>query len=109
MRFLNVLNALLNSRKAVAALTFLIVGGTILLGYHNVTPETVMSYLVAAGLVIGVLINAIKDEDVAAKHAASVIQAAQMTAAATASQAVQPTVGINTQTVDVSVQEPKLP
>jgi hypothetical protein len=78
MRFLRVLNTLLNSRKAVIAAAFLIVGGLILLGYSDVTPELVISYLLAVGYLLGEVIKAIRDEDVATKTAQGVVAAAQV-------------------------------
>lgn len=81
MRILEVVVALLNSRKAAVAFTTMIVALLAVFGLKDFPPEVIMVVIASLATIGGVLINAIKAEDVAKHTAAGVVAAATATAA----------------------------
>ena len=81
MRWLRITVALLESRKAQAAIATAIVTILAAFGLRDFPSEVIIIVVGSIATLGGILINAIKAEDVAAKNAAGMVAAAQVTAA----------------------------
>jgi hypothetical protein len=84
MRWLTITVALLNSRKVQAAIATIVVAILAVFGLKDFPSEVIIAVVGAIATIGGVLINAIKAEDVASKHAAGLVEAANVTAVSSA-------------------------
>ena len=78
MRWLKITVAVLESRKTQVAIGTIVATIAAVFGFRDLDPELVAVIVLAIAGIGGVLINAIKAEDVASKTAAGVVGAAQV-------------------------------
>lgn len=101
LRVLEVIVALLNSRKAQVAFATIVAAVLAVFGFKDFPPDVIMVIVAAIATIGGVLINAIKAEDVAKHTAAGMVAAANVTA----TQPTPPAVGIDANTVSVTTTD----
>lgn len=99
MRWLEITVALLNSRKAQVAFATIVAAVLAVFGFKDFSPEVIVVIVASIATIGGVLINAIKAEDVAKHTAAGMVAAANVTAAQ------PPAVGIDANNVNVTTTD----